>query len=183
MKLSAGQQAPSFSTSDIHGNPVELKSYAGKKVLLSFFRDVSCPFCNLRIRELMKHKEEWEAKGLHMIFFLDSTAEEIKASPFHNKLDGLPVIGDQSFEVYSIYGVEKSLGKMIKTFTRQGSISALKEGGKIEGGKSAKASMNLIPADFFIDEDQKIVVANYGQHIRDHIKVEEIEKFANQVLA
>jgi|GEM_PF-4535935 len=37
--------------------------------------------------------------------------------------------------------------------------------------KDKDASMNLIPADFFIDEDFKIVKAHHGSHLDDHVPV------------
>jgi peroxiredoxin len=50
---------------------------------------------------------------------------------------------------------------------------ALKEGflpGKVEG------DMNMIPADFVIDEQGKILIAYYGKDISDHLEISEIEK-------
>jgi hypothetical protein len=38
--------------------------------------------------------------------------------------------------------------------------------------------MNLIPADFFIDENFKIVKAHYGKHLDDHVDIEELKAFA-----
>lgn len=40
------------------------------------------------------------------------------------------------------------------------------------------ASMNLIPADFFIDENFTIVKAHYGKHLDDHVSIEELKAFA-----
>lgn len=57
MKLSAGTKAPDFEMQDINGKPIWLSDYRGKKIVLGFFRNVNCPFCNLRVHELMKMKE------------------------------------------------------------------------------------------------------------------------------
>jgi peroxiredoxin Q/BCP len=51
MKLSAGTTSPNFETQDIYGNPVRLSDYRGKKIVLGFFRNVNCPFCNMRVHQ------------------------------------------------------------------------------------------------------------------------------------
>lgn len=60
MKLSTGTKAPDFAVEDIYGNLVHLSDYQGKKVILGFFRNVNCPFCNMRVHQLMKLKESFD---------------------------------------------------------------------------------------------------------------------------
>jgi hypothetical protein len=38
--------------------------------------------------------------------------------------------------------------------------------------------MNLMPADFLIDENFRIVKAHYGGHLDDHISIDEFKAFA-----
>ncbi|SHJ70798.1 Peroxiredoxin [Reichenbachiella agariperforans] len=178
MKLHQGQIAPDFKVQDIYGNPVSLADYRGKRVLLSFFRDVSCPFCNLRVRDLSKRREELEKMGLHMILFFESSAEVLNSSLLHKKASPIPLIGDPKKQVYGQYGIEASALKMMKTFFQSGAVSAMKEGATIEVPKTKdKSTMTLIPADFLIDTDQKIHTAHYGAHIRDHITIADLENF------
>ncbi|WP_372630872.1 redoxin domain-containing protein [Cohnella sp.] len=54
MKLKQGQKAPLFSTPDALGYTIDLNAYQGHKVMISFYRFASCPFCNLRIQHLLK---------------------------------------------------------------------------------------------------------------------------------
>ncbi|NJM94618.1 MAG: hypothetical protein HC842_08120 [Cytophagales bacterium] len=42
------------------------------------------------------------------------------------------------------------------------------------------ADQALIPADFLIGEDQRIVEAHYGSDIKDHLDLERIKHFAAQ---
>lgn len=44
MKLKEGNEAPDFVAEEIYGKEVKLSNYRGNKIILSFYRNVSCPF-------------------------------------------------------------------------------------------------------------------------------------------
>jgi len=46
MQLLPGQQAPLFKAADVFGDMIDLRQYAGRRVMLSFYRFSSCPFCS-----------------------------------------------------------------------------------------------------------------------------------------
>ncbi|TAM63676.1 MAG: redoxin domain-containing protein [Rhodanobacter sp.] len=50
---------------------------AESKVLLSFFRDAGCPFCNLRVYELSTEYEKLRARGVEVIAFMASKASQM----------------------------------------------------------------------------------------------------------
>jgi len=185
MKLSIGQKAPQFILKDIYGNSIQLQSFKGKKLLVSFFRDVSCPFCNLRIRDLSKKREQLEAQGLYMIFFFESTPDQLNNSPFHKKASPIPLIGDPEMTTYKKFGVEQSTTKLLKTFLQGGIMKAKKDTKdfNIPDKKEKHTTLNLIPADFLIDENLVIQKAYYGEHLRDHLPTSEIVSFAEKETA
>ena len=74
MRLQPGQAAPDFTVTDFTGVTRTLSDYRGKKVLLSFYRYASCPFCNLRIHQLRQKAAEWEGQGLVMLAVFQSPA-------------------------------------------------------------------------------------------------------------
>ena len=49
----------------------------GKKVLLSFYRYASCPFCNLRFHSLSKKQQEWRDKSLERVAVFQSPTSSI----------------------------------------------------------------------------------------------------------
>jgi peroxiredoxin len=53
-KLNQYQLAPNFEAMNYLSERINLESYRGKKVWLSFYRYASCPLCNLRIDEISK---------------------------------------------------------------------------------------------------------------------------------
>jgi peroxiredoxin len=173
MRLNAGVAAKPFEVKDIFDNTIRLEDYRDKKLLLSFYRYAACPMCNLRVHYLKKKYAEWQENGLHMVAFFESAKESILK--YVGKQDApFPIIGDPQLSVYKEYGVESSWPRffwsmIIKMPT---AIKAMFKGfapGKLENDKA------LLPADFLVGPDLKIVRAYYGKNIGDHLPVSEIE--------
>jgi peroxiredoxin len=78
MRLNQGVKAPIFITKDYQGKKINLSDYHGKRILLSFFRGASCPFCNLRVHELIKKQNEFKEQDIEIIAFFSSTKEEVQ---------------------------------------------------------------------------------------------------------
>jgi len=180
MKFFKGQNAVDFSVRDIYGKEIKLSDYKGKKILLGFFRNVNCPFCNLRAHQFSKLREAFEERNLQMIFFFESKPELMLKSIFHRDISPIPLVGDPEKIIYSMYGVERSIWKQMKTSLMPGTSTAMKEGKRLNlpEEKDRGASANLIPADFLIDENFKVVKAHYGEHINDHLSIDEVKAFA-----
>jgi peroxiredoxin len=180
MKITKGQIAPDFSTQDVYNTPIQLSTYKGKKIVVSFFRNVSCPFCNLRVHELIKRKAEFDKQNLQMIFFFESSAKLLLLSSFHQGISPIPLISDPEKQIYQLYAVEASMLKMLKTILAPNTFRMLEEGKKLGlPAQDKAATISLMPADFLIDENFVIQVAHYGQNMADHIAIEDIIKFAN----
>jgi len=167
MRLTKGENAPTFSVKDISGKTIRLEDYKGNHTLVAFFRYASCPFCNLRVHNLIERYDDLRAKGIDVIAFFESPKESIlkyagkKPTPF-------PIIPDPERKIYNLYGVETSWGKFFKSFvTGAGEfIRATKKGflpGKMEN------NIAQMPADFFVYPDGKIHTAHYGNSLADHL--------------
>ena len=176
MRLTIGQLSPDFSSYDLYDTAVNLQQFKGKKVLLSFYRYASCPFCNLRFHALSQKQAEWQTKGLITLAVFQSPKASIleyagkEPSP-------ITIIPNPTRDLYRLYGVEGSWKGFVTGALQLGTFAkALKEGhlpGKVEG------EMNMIPADFVIDEQGKILLAYYGKDISDHVDIEQIEALLN----
>lgn len=178
MKLHEGIIAPNFIAKDLYGNDVNLSDFKGKKIVLSFYRNVSCPFCNRRVHQIMGYNLRFKNAGVQLVFLFESSNEKLKSSSFHQGISPWPLIGDPDKYIYGRYGVEESTLKMMRTLL-SANVNQAKNDTKDLGLPDDKNSTaNLIPADFFIDENFRIVKAHYGKHIDDHIDIEEIKKFA-----
>ena len=58
-QLSVGDDAPSIVLPAVDGTDFDLSKFKGKRVILTFFRFDSCPFCNLRVHRLVKRWGEF----------------------------------------------------------------------------------------------------------------------------
>lgn len=178
MKLQEGDPALDFTATDIYGKQVKLSEFKGKKIILSFYRNVSCPFCNRRVHQIMGNNVKLTNTGVQLVFLFESSNEKLKSSVFHQGISPWPLIGDPDKKVYRSYSVENSTLKMMKTMIVSSVGQAKKDTKELNLPEDKDASMNLIPADFFIDENFKIVKAHYGRHLDDHVNIEELKAYA-----
>lgn len=178
MKLTEGNTAPDFSTEDIYGNEIKLSNFKGNKIILGFFRNVNCPFCNRRVHQIMGNNLKLQQSGIQLVFLFESSSEKLSSSVFHQGISPWPLIGDPEKNIYRQYGVEQSTTKMMRTMVSSSMSKAKKETKDLNLPSDKDASMNLIPADFFIDEDFKIVKAHYGKHLDDHVPIEALKSYA-----
>lgn len=180
MKLKEGQFAPDFTGVDIFGKEVKLSDFRGKKIILSFYRNVNCPFCNRRVHQVMGNNVRLKNKDVQLVFLFESSNEKLLKSVFHQGISPWPLIGDPEQNIYKRYGVGTSLVKMMRTFMAADMKTAMNEAKTLglTEEKDKDASMSLIPADFFINEQFLIEKAHYGRHLDDHVDLDELKTFA-----
>ncbi len=173
MKLSANQQAPVFSTTDVWNDPVNLQSLRGSKVYLAFMRNTGCPVCNLRVHELVKKADYFAKNNIKVLLVYESSVAQMKQ---YLEQENYPFtfIPDPENKLYQLYNVERSTGKMLKSVFR-GAIGKAMAGKKLYRKKIAQdGHANTIPADFLIDETGKLSRVHYGNDIGDHIAIAEL---------
>ena len=100
MKIKVGQTAPDFEAVDIFGKQVRLSHFKGKKIVLGFFRNVNCPFCNRRVHQIMLKNISFKQKDVQLLFLFESSAETLKKSAFHQGISPWPLIGDPKKETH-----------------------------------------------------------------------------------
>lgn len=173
MRLQSGEPAKPFTVTDIFGKPIGLQDYAGRKLMLSFYRYASCPLCNLRVHQLSLRCEEFKAKGLSLLAFFQSPETSIRQ--YVGRQDApFPIVADPERRIYRLYAVESSwVGFFTAGVTRLPHLlQAAAKGfrpGKMEG------RIALVPADFLIGPDLTIETAYYGQDIGDHLPMKAID--------
>lgn len=177
MRLTAPSQGIDFITHDIYGKPVALRDLRGKRVMLSFFRNAGCPFCNFRVYELTHKYKDWAHQGLEVIAFFASTPEEVqryvakKPRPFR-------MIGDINLDIYTRYGVERSAFAIFKALFFK--LPRIVRGIVLGDLAKKNAHPTLVPADFLIDENGVIRDIWYGRDTSDHIPLKRVEAFARK---
>jgi peroxiredoxin Q/BCP len=91
------------------------------------------------------------------------------------------LVGDPERKIYSLFGVEPSVTKMISTLFAKETFKTFNAGKSLDLPDDKGATQSLIPADFLIDENFKIHTAHYGRNLNDHIAIEEIRAFAGLI--
>jgi thioredoxin-dependent peroxiredoxin len=175
MRLAAGQPAPTFEVVDIYDNPIALHDLAGQKVMLSFFRYSTCPFCNFRVHQLIKHHAEFEQHGLKILAFWQSPRESVLRDVGKQK-PPFPLIADPDGALYARYGVEESwLIALTTALLHPLYVREVVRAGFMS--RTHKGKLHTIPADFLLGPDLVIQRAFYGDHIGSHMPIPEIVRF------
>ncbi len=176
MRLIAPFQAIDFEAYDINGDHFRLSEEKNKVTVLSFFRDASCPFCNVRIYEYTKKHEEWAELGIEVIAIFTSSPDKVKKFVAKNPRP-FKTFGDPDLQIYEKYLVEKSFAKFLL-----GVVSNIPRfiKGWLVGGRfnPINRHINLVPADFIITPKGKVIDAWYGRDVSEHIPMQRIERVA-----
>ena len=177
MKIITGQQAPTFNLTDINGTEFKLDQLKGKRYLLTFYRFASCPFCNLRLHNLINDYKNY-GDDFEFIAVFDSTLENLQKyaekhqSPF-------PILADKDNSIHRLYQVEHSiLGVLKGIIFRMPSLTLAMLKGYIPW--RIKGEITAMPADFLVDENGTIQVAYYGEDEGDHIPMHRVKQFAQR---
>jgi thiol-disulfide isomerase/thioredoxin len=83
----AGEIAPSFSLQDPEGNGVNSEQLLKRgPLVVSFYRGVWCPYCNMELRALEAVKSEFDKYGASLVAISPQTAPNSRKSVRQNKL-------------------------------------------------------------------------------------------------
>lgn len=170
-RLKINEPAIDFITTDYLNNEIRLSDYKEKKVLLTFFRGASCPFCNMRVNQLIKQYPEFQKQGISIIALFGSTKEEIQN--YAGKQNApFPIIADPEFKIYKKYKIEESQMGMLKVMRNPARVFKMMFSGFFN--LNAVKDRPIVPADFLIDENQIIHKTYYGEDFSDHISISEV---------
>jgi peroxiredoxin len=178
MRLAIGEKAPPVRLDGIDGKIFDSADLNGRRYLLSFFRFASCPFCNLRVHQLVSRHSELGA-GFAVVAIFDSSHDNLRRRAEKHEAP-FPILADPKRTYYQAYGIEKSLvGVFAGMFKR---MPALLRAMFVKGywPTSPNGSLTSMPADFLIDETGIIRVAYYGRDEGDHLPFDRIKEFARE---
>lgn len=178
MRLRSPDIAPKLSLADADGKTIVIGGARAKRTLLCFFRDPACPFCNFRIYQLTSHHQQLASHGLEIIALFSATTEDVKRFVVQHPRP-FPVIADPTSAAYDAYHVEHSRFAKLKAIVTR--LPTLLKGLRLVGLAGLKTN-NVVPADFLIDEEGRIIEAYYGRDAGDHIPFERVELFAARAL-
>lgn len=176
MKKKVGDKVSNIRLTALDGKLFDMTSLKGRPFMVSFFRFASCPFCNLRMHELVSRFNELGGQFTVVAIF-DSPLDNLRehADRHHSPF---PVLADERGHYYLHYGIEHSIAGLLKgmIFRMHTMLYAMFAKGYVP--LKIKGSMTTMPADFLVDESGVIRRAYYGKDEGDHLPFDEIKQFS-----
>ena len=107
--LKAGDRAPSFTLPDQDGAMVSSADLLTKgPVVLSFYRGVWCPFCNIELKALQEVLGAIEAHGASLLAISQQAPVNSREAQRENALT-FPILSDKGGEVGAAFGLRWSV--------------------------------------------------------------------------
>lgn len=107
--LKAGDKAPSFTLIDADGNAVSSSDLLKKgPLVVTFYRGVWCPYCNLDLEALEEARSEIERRGATLVALSQQNAVNSRKSHRQNNL-GFPILVDEAGKTGDAFGVRWNL--------------------------------------------------------------------------
>jgi peroxiredoxin len=175
MRRAAGEKATPIKLPAIDGSIFDTGNLANKPFMLSFFRFASCPFCNLRVHELVQRFAEF-GDDFTVVAVFDSPLDNLVRHAEGHKAP-FPILADESNRYYKEYRIERSISGVLKgMLLRMPTLMKSMLMGYLP--TTIKGSMITMPADFLIDRNGVIQVAHYGNDEGDHLPFEQAKSFS-----
>jgi peroxiredoxin len=104
-----GDKAPAFSLKDPDGNDVSSAELLKKgPLIISFYRGVWCPYCNMELQALQEALPEFEKLGASLVAISPQTAPNSRKSTRDNKVS-YPILSDVKGMVGEAFGLKFKL--------------------------------------------------------------------------
>jgi peroxiredoxin len=101
--------APAFTLSDADGNQVNSIELLGRgPLVISFYRGVWCPYCNLELKALEAARKDIEARGASLVAVSMQTAANSRKTSRENELR-FPILVDAGGLVAEQFGLRYNL--------------------------------------------------------------------------
>ncbi len=108
-----GKKAPAFKAMDQNGNPIALKDFKGKKLVIYFYPADDTPSCTKQACNLRDNYSALLAKGLSVVGISPDPVKKHKK--FEEKYNlPFPLVADENHkiaETYGVWGDKKFMGR------------------------------------------------------------------------
>lgn len=131
-QLNVGDLAPDFNALDQDGNKIELKDFAGSKLILFFYPKANTPGCTAEACSLRDYYADLQSNGFKIVGVSADNAKNQKSFISKYKLP-FPLITDTDKRViqdYGVWGPKKFMGRTFDGIIRKTFV--ISEDGKIE---------------------------------------------------
>ena len=177
--MQIGQTIPNIQLSSIHNSSFNTDELKGRRYLVTFFRFATCPFCNMRIAQLI-NKQPKMGENFEIVAIFESNIDHLKkhASKHTSKF---PILADPERQYYKQFGVKKSFLGMLKgmIFRLPTALSGILKG---YIPMEISSRFLIMPLSLLIDEKGIIQAIYHGKDEGDHMPIEQVIEFSHQTL-
>lgn len=151
--MKVGDKAPAFTLNDADGRAVSSAALlAAGPLVVTFYRGVWCPYCNMDLQALEAARPAIEAQGARLVAISPQTAANSRRSARENKL-AFPILSDPGNELAARFGLRFALPDYLRDLYK----TAFKNDLAVVNGEP---SWTLpMPARFVIGKDGRVAYA------------------------
>jgi peroxiredoxin len=151
--LKVGTTAPDFSLKNAQGQPIALiDALRNGPVILTFYRGVWCPYCNMDLQALQAALPEFKLRHAQLVAISPQTASNSRRSQRENNVS-FPILSDPHNTVAALFGLRFELPDSLKDLYKNLFKNDL---AVVNGDESWTLPM---PARFLIAQNRTIVYA------------------------
>ncbi|MFY9839833.1 MAG: peroxiredoxin-like family protein [Xanthobacteraceae bacterium] len=157
--LKAGDLAPAFTLPNAQGRPTALMDLLQRGALIvSFYRGLWCPYCNVELRAYQRVLSEIRALGATLVAISPQTPDRSAATAAENGIE-FEVLSDHRNEVAAHYGLAYDAPQAVRTITE-------KFGHHLSDYNGSDDWRLPISATYVISPSQRIILANVDPDFR-----------------
>lgn len=103
--LRVGDKAPAFELADTEGQMVSSTDLLAKgPLVVTFYRGVWCPFCNMELQSLQEFADELAARGANIVAVSPQNSVNSRRSARENEVS-FPILADPDCAVTAAFGL------------------------------------------------------------------------------
>lgn len=172
-RLQAGDLAPAFTLPTLDGGNFSLGALRGKRTLLAFHRHAGCPYCNLRIHELIQAHPQLEGAGVQVVAVFGSSVQGLQER-VGTQQPPFTLVADEDDAIHTLYGTQRSLLGSLSPALIPKWLEGYRLG--IKHGSTDNQATRL-PADFLIGPDLRLEGVLYGKNAVEHMPIAALERW------
>ncbi len=175
MRLEAGIKLPDFSVTDLDGETVSPGALAGRRSWLILTRFAACPFCSLRLHEIIERQHLLDGLPVETVVFFPSKEKRVRR--FMEKYDAkFRAVADERQQVFQTFGSETSWAGELRT-----AINIPKVLRALARTKMNPLAIDDVPhrmpSDYLVEPDGTIARVHYGEELDDGIEVPDVVRW------
>lgn len=175
--LGVGELAPDFTLPNAGGRPVALADLLQTgPVIISFYRGVWCPYCNLELRAYQRILPEIRAAGGNLVAISPQTPDNSLSTQQKNEL-AFEVLSDVGNRVAAAFGIAYRTPEIVKHITKSFGVDLAAMNG------SAGDDRLPISATYVVGTDRRIALANVDVDFRVRLEPTDALAVLRQITA